>query len=93
MFLRQDHTSPCCVSCLPRAGDGAVGGGEGGVGWGSLMMQLHAFHLSISHNVQHITVFVTARSLVYAFRVFHCEVRLKVVLITLLTAEPYGFSS
>lgn len=60
-------------------------------GWG-LMTQLHVFHSTTSHNVQRVTVFCE-RSLMYGFKVCHCEVMLKVVLITLLTAEPYGFPS
>lgn len=82
MLLTQDGTSFRCVSCSSWRW-----------GWGGLITQLHVFHLTTSHNVQRVTVFMTALSLMYAFKVFHCEVMLKVVLITLLTAEPYGFPS
>lgn len=77
---RSDFTSLCVVLVF--------GVGRRCWGWGRLMTQPHVFHLTVSHNVQRVTVFVSALSLMYAFKVFHCEVMLKVGLITLLTAEP-----
>lgn len=92
LFLNASHTRWCFTPLRVVLVLG-VGHKGGGGGWGGLITQLHVFHLATSHNVQRVTVFVTALSVMYAFKVFHCEVMLKVVLITLLTAEPYGFPS
>lgn len=75
-----------------RLGDGGCGeiewgvGGEGPDDATSRVLFNHLSQCPARHSFRD-------RSLMYGFKVFHREVMLKVVLITLLTAEPYGFPS
>lgn len=78
--------------CRARLGDEGCGevegdvGGEGPDDANSCVLFKHLLQCPVRHSFRD-------RSLMYGFKVFHCEVMLKVVLITLLTAEPYGFPS